>query len=243
MAATAAPASPFTGVGLYTPAEVAAFLGEKPQDVRRWAFGYTRRRRGGRVDHPPLIATELPEVEGKRALTFVELVELMYVRGFYRAGASWPLIRKAARVAARIFGTAHPFALRRFFADPGGIYALLEEADGGESLVELVGHGQHALHQLVRPYLGQLDFDPHDVARRWWPMGREGHVVLDPRVSFGAPLVDAVGIPARALTEAFDAEAARTPRTALDQVAWIYQIEPRHVESALRFRSWLRRAA
>jgi hypothetical protein len=189
-----------------------------------------------------LICAELQELDGLHALTFLELVELMYVKGFRNAGASWKLIKVAAQVAARLFGTDHPFAMKRFFADPEGIYALLEEEDGSDSLVELVGHGQHALREMVAPYLGQLDFDPTDIARRWWPMGREGRIVLDPMIARGAPLVQEVGVPARALIEAFDAETGTGRRDALDRVAWMYRIKPRHVESALRFRGWLQAA-
>jgi hypothetical protein len=34
------------GTGIYTPAEAAALLKAPPEEVRRWAFGYARRREG-----------------------------------------------------------------------------------------------------------------------------------------------------------------------------------------------------
>jgi len=230
------------GVGIYTIPEAAGYLHEEAEDVRRWAFGYTRLRDGESVRHPALIRTELPKLEGELALTFVELVELMYIRGFARAGASWKLIKTAARTASKIFETEHPFAMKQLFADPEGIYALIEEADGDESLVELVGHGQHTLRDFVRPYLGQLDFDPREVARRWRPLGAEGGVVLDPRIAFGAPIVEEVGIPARTLSSAFDAESSSGRRAAIETVAWMFEVKPEHVEMSLTFRDWLRKS-
>jgi hypothetical protein len=230
------------GVGIYTVPEAAGYLHENGDDVRRWAFGYRRRRHGQDVEHPPLIHTQLPKVDGELAITFLELVELMYIRGFARAGASWKTIKVAAKTASRIFQTEHPFAMKRFFADPEGIYALIEETVGDDSLVELVGHGQHTLRDLVQPYLGQLDFDPKEVARRWWPLGCGGGVVLDPQIAFGAPIVAEVGIPTRALSSAFEAEVAAGRKAAIETVAWMYEVKPQHIEMSLSFRDWMRRS-
>lgn len=230
------------GKGLYTPAEAASLLKAPVAEVKRWAFGYERRRNGARVHYQPLIHTELPEIEGHRALTFTELVELMYIKGFRRAGAPWKLVHEAAAVAARMFETEHPFAMRKFFADPNGIYALLQESGGGESLVSLRGHGQHALRDVVQPYLGQLEFDPMEVPTRWWPMGREGRVVVDPQVSFGAPIVAEIGVPTHVLADALEAEKGYDPERALERVSWVYKVPPRHVQTAVRFEEWLKAA-
>jgi uncharacterized protein (DUF433 family) len=229
--------------GIYTPGDAAALLHARPETVRRWAFGYKRSRGGDAVAHPPLIQTELPELQGERALTFVELVELLYIRAFERAGVSWKLIKDAAGVAARMFSTRHPFALRQVYVDPGSVYGSVQEEDGSESLVQLVGHGQHAMPQLVKPYLEQIDFGADDVARRWWPMGRDGGVVVDPNFAFGHPIIAETGMRAHALAAAHDAEFPAFGAGAVDRVAWTYDIEPRHVTTALDFREWLREAA
>lgn len=227
------------GTGIYTPGEAAALLKAPAAEVRRWAFGYTRVRGGEHRHYEPLIHTQLPKLEGQQALTFVELVEMMCIKGFREAGVSWKTIHEAAGVAARLFETEHPFALRQFFADPGGAYALLREVDGGESLVSLVGSGQHVFGELVRPYLRQLEFAPSDVPARWWPLGKEGRVVVDPAVSFGQPIVAEAGIPTRVLAEALEAETEYDPKTALERVAWVYKIPERHVHAATRFEAWL----
>ncbi len=232
------------GTGLYTLAEAAGLLHERPATVRRWALGYSRARGAGRTAHPPLIHTDLPVLDGQHALTFVELIELLYVRAFERAGVSWKHIRGAAGVAARMFSTRHPFALRQLYVDPHSVYGAVHEADGSESLVQLVGHGQHAMSPLVKPFLEQIDFGADDVARRWWPMGREAGVVVDPLMAFGLPVVAGTGIRAQSLASAYDAERpAYGDDGAVDRVAWTYDLQPAHVHTALRFREWLRVAA
>jgi hypothetical protein len=230
------------GTGIYTPDEAAALLKAPVSEVRRWAFGYARRRGESRVRYGPLIQNELPEIEGQHALTFIELVELMFIKGFRKAGAPWHAIREAASVAARLFETEHPFALRQFFADPTGVYAQLKEADESESLVKLAGNGQHVFGEIVRPFLGQLEFDPQEVPTRWWPMGKEGRVVVDPVVAFGRPIVAEAGIPTRALAEALEAEQRSNPEKALERVSWLFKVPQRHVQSAARFEQWLKAA-
>jgi uncharacterized protein (DUF433 family) len=230
------------GTGIYTPSEAAALLKAPSAEVRRWAFGYTRMREGERRHYPPLIRTELPTLDGQQALTFVELVEMMFIKGFRQAGVPWNDIREAAAVAARLYESEHPFAMRQFFADPGGVYALLREVDGGESLVRLVGSGQHVFSEIVRPYLGQLEFAPSDQPTRWWPLGKEGRVVVDPAIAFGQPIVAEAGVPTQVLAEALAAETEYEPRTALQRVAWVYKVPERHVHAATRFEQWLKAA-
>lgn len=231
------------GTGIYTPGEAAALLHEDAGTVRRWAFGYGRNRLGGRVQHPPLIRTDLPEIEGERVLTFVELVELLYIRAFQNAGASWKTIREAARVAARLYASEHPFALRQLYVDPDSfLYGAIEEADGSEALIQLRGHGQQAFPQFVKPYLEQLEFGVDDLASRWWPLGRRGGVVVDPRHAFGAPVVEETGIQTQTLADAYRAERRIHGDRALERVAWIYEIKPKHVQTALDFQHWLQAA-
>ncbi|HEY7770125.1 hypothetical protein [Longimicrobium sp.] len=227
------------GTGLYTPQDAAMLLHEQPRTIRRWAFGYGRNRAAGRVPYPPLIETDLSPLEGQDALTFLELIELLYIRAFLRAGVSWKTVKTAANVAARMFDSKHPFALRRLYVDPKAVFAGVQERDGRETLIQLVGHGQHTMPSIVKPYLDELEFDVNDVANRWWPMGRLAGVVIDPRFSFGAPIVEDVGIRTRTLIETYDDELPRYKERTVDHVAWTYTIKAIHVESALRFRTWL----
>ena len=214
-------------------------LHETPDTVRRWAFGYKRNRRAGKIAHPPLIQTDLPEIEGEKALTFIELVELLYIRAFLRAGGSWKTVKTVANVAARMFDSNHPFALRRLYVHPKAVFAGVEESDGREMLIQLIGHGQHTMPSVVKPYLDELDFDVNDVANRWWPIGRTGGVVIDPRLSFGAPVVEGTGIRARTLADAYRDELPSHKSRTVEHVAWTYGVRPVQVEAALRFHTWL----
>ena len=56
-------------------------------------------------------------------------------------------------------------------------------APPGIALVSVSERGQHVFPNVVEQYLNDLDFDRGNLlANRWWPHGRSGGVVVDPRI-------------------------------------------------------------
>lgn len=211
--------------GVYSLQDAARLLREKPSTLKRWAFGYHRNDK----DYPPAITTGLPEVDGVKAITFLELIELLFIRGFLESGVSWPMVHEAARVAARLFDTAHPFAMKRWFADPAGIYAMLKEEGAEEVYVELAGDGQIAMIHALEGYLRQIDFDISGIAERWHPMGKDEPIVIDPQRAFGAPVVQGTSTRTSVLADMYEAG------TPAEEIAWWYDLPQWQVESAIRF--------
>jgi uncharacterized protein (DUF433 family) len=221
------------GTGIYARPEAARLLKVTPSRLRRWVRGYTywypshgERREGSQ---PPVVQPDLPIIKGTIALSFVELMELRVVRALVSHGLSLQHVRRAAQLASHAFGTAHPFAARRVFTDGRSIFTTLA-ADVPE-LVELSRKGVKQLIAggVLEPFLEEIDFDvDSSLAERWWPLGRQEPVVLDPRVAFGAPVI--AGTRVRTATIAGMAH-----RASPDAIADIYQIDGRAVEAALKF--------
>jgi uncharacterized protein (DUF433 family) len=216
----------FARTGLYTVPDAGRLLNEPPTTIRRWAFGYTRR---GKYYEPP-IHTDVPATDGVQLLTFLELVELMFIRGFLEVGLSWTKVRSAALTAARLLhAERHPFAMKKWFVDPAGIYLKLGKEHGEDILVEVAGDAQVAIEVALEPYLHQIEFDVSGVALRWYPLGMDRPVVLDPRRALGAPIVDSAGVPTDAI-----AEMHRAGETIPGIAAW-YGLEEFEVSAALEF--------
>jgi uncharacterized protein (DUF433 family) len=211
--------------GLYSVPAAARLIGATPDQLKRWAFGYERRG----TWHEAAITADLEELGGDRVLTFLDLVELLFIHGLRSAGHSFPRIHEAHRVLSQLLDTEHPFALKKGFSDPGGIYALLEREDQGDLLVELKGAGQIAMWPTLHRYLRQLEFNLDDVAERWYPAGRASPIVVDPRVSFGAPVIEGTAVETAALTELYQNE------DSLEELAWLYDLEPAQVMAAVEF--------
>ena len=227
-----------TGSGGLPLMAAAVLLREKPETIRRWAFGYARTRPQRRVEQPPLIGGETPSVRRSRELTFLELVELIYVRVLRHTGVGSHAIRAAGLAAGRLLATPHPFAMRPLYADPMRIFeAALGKREAAE-LAELRLVGAE-IEKRVRPYLAQIDFAVDGVAARWWPMGRQGGVVVDPAVASGAPVVDGTGIRADAIARAVEELREAYGALAVQRVAETFEIERDQVNVALSFEAWL----
>jgi hypothetical protein len=125
-------------------------------------------------------------------LSFLELIEIMFVASSLASGVKWPKVREAARVAARVLANEpHPFAHRKWFADPAGIYLKLGTSSGEEILVEMAGHAQLAMEDLLKVYLKQIRFNRvSGIADAWFPLGPDVPVVVDPLYSYGLPTVN-----------------------------------------------------
>ena len=220
--------------GVYTVPIAARLLQEKFATIERWAFGY--QRRGKR--YPAAITTDIPPIGDSRAITFLELVELMFLQALLTTGLSWPKVREASRVAAHLLeDERHPFATRRWFADPAALYLSLGQAHDEELLVEVAGHAQVAMEPVLHPYLKQLDFDSRGIACRWFPMGLEGAVVLDPRRSFGMPITVSAGVPTEALARLHAAG------DSIETIAAWYRMDEAEVDAAVRYEEALTFAA
>lgn len=227
------------GLGIYYPAEGARFLSVPAGSLRRWARGYTFWTPGReRHSSKPVTRPDLPVIRGQRALSFLELMELRVVATLRRKGLSLQQIREAARIARQVLNTKHPFASRRIFTDRKRLFAYLEEPPAEFAMVELHPRAFRQLlaGPLLEPLLEDLDFDHESgVARRWWPLGKQRPVVLDPAVSFGAPTISGTRVRTEIVAGMAAADSAEAIRAAFD-------LSEPQIQAAITFEHQLRAA-
>ena len=110
-------------------------------------------------------------------------------KAFLDHGVSIYAIRRAAETAAQIFSVKHPFCVKRFETDGRSVIARIVDEVGEERMLDLIRR-QHVFTQLFNPRLRRLDYDlGSGNASRWWPLGKEKPVVLDPGRALGAAIV------------------------------------------------------
>ncbi len=144
-----------------------------------------------------------PALRGKEkrvALSYLQLVEVAFVATFRRLGFSLQSIRTARDYAAQALQAEFPFAQYRWLTEGSELMLHLEEVapetQAPDSLVIATAAGQTAWAPAVRERFLEFDYDS-GLAIQWHVAGRESPVVIDPRVSFGAPIVN--GVPTWAL--------------------------------------------
>lgn len=230
------------GVGLYTRADAARLLKMSPSRVARWVRGYSYLLRYApslpRRAQPPVLRTRLPGIGGTLLLSFLDLMELRIVKALIDRGLSLQHVRRAARLACDLFQTPYPFASRRIFTDGAEVFTTLTRVTDDQRLIELSEyHPQLISAPMVDQYLSQLDFDPaSSLAERWWPLGRDVPVVLDPQVAFGAPVIAGTSTRTDVVVPLAEVADERTAASA-------FSIGVNDVRGAVRFESELAMAA
>jgi uncharacterized protein (DUF433 family) len=183
-------------VGIYSQADAARLLGMTASRLRRWVNGYTYWLRSPAVEQrrskPPVIQkSDLPIIDGRVALSFLELMELRVVKALVdKKGFPLQTIRAKAALAQGIFETPHPFASRRVFVEQDRLFAELGTTESLQVIELSKGKTlQVVLGELI-PMLDEIDFDEDSsLARTWWPLGKSEPIVLDRRIAFGAPTI------------------------------------------------------
>ena len=211
----------YIGRGVYSVAEAARLTGVPSSTIRRWTRGYTYR---GNIIPPVFHGVN---EEGIPILRFVDLMEVRVLDGFRKAGVSWPTMRLMAYQAAEKLGHSHPFSRRSFRTD--GRQILLDT--GNQILVNLINDEQ-SFKRIVEPFLSDsiLDYSASEAPKRWYPMGRNRTVVIDPARSFGAPICSPSGVRTSLLYKGYKAEGED-----LQAVSWWYNTTDVEVSDAIEY--------
>jgi uncharacterized protein (DUF433 family) len=224
-----------TGLGLYTFPEAARLAGVQPAELRRWLRGYNSGTGDTPRQHPPLWLSEISnaDVDG---VSFLDLLEVRFVKAFRQLGISLQAIRIAAINAREILDSPYPFTCKRFRTDGKTIFAEAMSESGELDTLDL-RRRQYVFTKVVEPSLrAGIEFGADERAARWYPIERSKAVVLDPNMAFGKPVVTDSSLRTDILYDAWLAEDKNKQR-----VARLYEVPVKAVETAIRFE--LRHAA
>lgn len=218
------------GVGIYSYADAARFIGADSADLRRWMHGYSYRNRSGEPQHSaPLWDGQLSktDIDG---LGFRDLIELRFVNTFRNSGVPLFLIRRTIEETRESFDTPYPFTSARFKTDGKRIFMEVIEESGDKSLVDVVKR-QNVFGKVISPSLREgIELNWQDEATRWYPVKNSKAIVFDPERKFGQPILTEYDVPTAALIEAVKAEGGDEKR-----VARMYEVPVAAVRKALQF--------
>lgn len=215
------------GVGIYTTAEAARLVGVEATTIRRWLNGYTAGRGEQRRTVKPLWRGDLAAIDAHYALSFLDLMEARYVWAYRAQGLRWRAIRRAHARAAKDLGTPHPFCAQRFVTDGHEILRYLPDF-GEDAGIDEVRTRQRLFEDFMLEVVSGVEFEG-GTASRWYPLGKERSVVLDPTRSFGRPILEVESVPTWVLAAAVDA--GNSPA---DVAQW-YEVGREALDDALEF--------
>jgi len=212
----------------YGIAEAAGYLRLPPSTLRAWLLG---QRYKGAANAPKFFRPVIEIADRKqRQLSFINLVEAFVLAGIRREHEiPLPKVRKAVDYLRRTFDTKRPLSDEQFETD--GVDLFVEKMG---SLVGVTQEGQLQLREIIRDRLKQVRRDPKGVPEKivLFPArpGKIGSadVVIDPRLSFGRPVLDRLGVRTAILAERFDAG------DDIDDLAREYDAPPEAIRNAIR---------
>lgn len=218
------------GVGVYSFADAARFIGAKSSELRRWTLGYTHfSPRGERKRSPPLWLSQLCET-GVDGLGFKDLIELRFVHAFRNEGVPLQVIRRTLEEARDELASPYPLTSKKFKTDGRRIFMEVVEETGDASLVDIVKR-QNVIQRVIGPSLREgVELDMQGEAMRWFPLRGSKAIVFDPARKFGQPILAEYDIPTIAIADSVSAEGGNEKR-----VAKLYEIPLSAVRRALEF--------
>lgn len=212
----------------YRLSDAAKYLDIAQPTLRSWIKGYFYPIKGGRRFFEPVFS--LPERD-LPLLSYTNLVEafvLSSLRKKYKIDLY--KIRTAIESLRRRFDSPHPLAEHQF--ETNGIDIFVEQY--GE-LINVGLDGQLAMRQVLQDYLTRVEHDPSGRAARLYPFIRLNgtdqpkHVVINPYVSFGKPVIAGTGLPTRVVAERFKAG------DSIPQIASDYGRKEEEIDDAIRY--------
>jgi uncharacterized protein (DUF433 family) len=157
-------------------------------------------------------------------VSFIDLIEVVAIGRLKELGLPLSEIRKIVAECQEDLGYSRPLTSLKF------------KTDGKETFVsfgdQLLGlrkrRGQRAWNEILEPFLEELDYrDAY--ASRWWPMGRDKPIVIDPDYGFGLPVVAKSGVRTEILLERFEAG------DSVEQIADDFNLNAADVKEAIDY--------
>lgn len=216
------------GIGVYSVPEAAKISRVPAEYIRRWLWGYKYVVQGRVHRADPLWKPQLSPIDDKKALTFRDLIEVQFVYRFRKEGISLQTIRKTIGLATDLLNKTYPLSSVKFKTEGKGIFAQVIEDPSEKGYVFDLKTGQYLLDYVLDFLYDALEYSKFDELVRWWPLGKDRRVVVDPKRSFGRPIVEE-GVQTNILMRAWRAESS--PKAVAD---W-FEISEASVNDALEF--------
>lgn len=222
--------SDLLGAGIYTIPEASRLTRVSPSRIRRWMKGYDFKTKKERHHSNPVWSGQLAPIEDKMAVGFKDLMEIRFVNAFLKKGVTWKTMREAHLKAKARLDTDHPFCTHKFATDGRDILQQDALASGDTQFINII-NDQREFDRIVTPFLRELEFDQGNL--RWWPLGKERLVVVDPVRNMGQPTVTSSGVPTRVLANSVKANES------IATVARWYEVTAQEVKDAVAFEQTL----
>jgi uncharacterized protein (DUF433 family) len=206
------------GAGIYSVPDVAFILRLPAAKVRRWMKEFWDSRLGDKYQ------TKYSWGAGRdRATNFYTLIEFYIFYQLRELDVNTRTIFTAHEDIAEQLKTPYPFASSKVLSDGKSILYTLDDG----TVVNANKSKQIALKEIIESFCKKIEFSDTEVAERFWPLGKEKHIIVDPHHQFGQPVIENTNILAETIYNLYKAGESK------DFLSRLYALEEKEIEDAI----------
>lgn len=223
----------------YSFADVDALAGVSKGTARRWLKGYKYSYYPPQffgdpyIYLPHVLSEEVrrqPPVGGAalkfNAASFMDLVEVLVISGLRSKGFSTRTVRQINEYCQLALWKPRPLVTETFKVQGKDVFVQMSESP--HLLNVSKQQGMQAWEDALDPFLESVDFE-QELAHRWWPLGRNYPIVIDPDYGYGFPTVLKTGVRTEIV-----AERARMEES-VEEIAYDFDLTETEVKAALEY--------
>ena len=181
---------PALGIGLYSVPDVARILNLELPFVRRWLREYWENKFKARKKIYSTWGTGRD-----KTVHFYTLIEFYVFYQLRKQKLSAQSIAKSHQVIAEELDTQFPFATSTILTDGKKILYKI----GDDIIVNADKSKQLNFAAIIKEFCQQIDFGKDHLALRYWPLGKEKNIIVDPHHQLGQPIIKNTNILAETL--------------------------------------------
>lgn len=210
------------GSGVFTLSEMAVILDLPKTKLRYWVTQFWEGKLGSTYNFSYSWKTE-----GSKAVNFRTFIELYIMTKLSQAGVKPTQVVEAHKFLSEHYKTPYPFAnknaVESLRTEGRKIYFAFKD-----NLITLDGTSQLNL-DVIKDFFLHLDFNDDDLAIRFWPLGKEHSIVIDPNRKFGHPTIAGTNIYPETIANHLT---AGDPK---EYLAEVYNISYSQIDDALKY--------
>jgi uncharacterized protein (DUF433 family) len=208
------------GQGIYTVPDLAMILNLPQGKLRRWLNSFYNSRLGEKYQK------KYSTGHGRDKVTnFYTLIEFYVFYLLREHNVSVKKIISAHEHMARQLHTPYPFASPQILTEGKNIFYTLPDgttmyADKSQQIV---------IQKAIESFCRKIEYSDTQLAERYYPLGKNHQVVVDPHHQFGQPIIENTNILADTIYSMYKAEEP------VKVIARLYEITEKQVADAINF--------
>lgn len=205
------------GEGIYTARDIATILNVPRNKVSYWMSKYVREKF-------PAITGYVYNFEQEKGIyvNFKSFLQIYVFNELKQRGHSNKKILEMYSFISRKYKTKYPFALKKILS-VGSELMLEEKEDIFNAKFQL------SFKKILSDYIDKIEFDNDGSAIRYYPLGKERTIVVDPSIQFGSPVIKGTRVNADILVELYE------NGEEINAIAKMYEISIDNVNDAIEF--------